>query len=156
VQLVWSLDVEEIRAAAHSSGSQQEVVSLYSECLTPPLGGVAFQAKLEVNWDADERGSRVGLFAVPQNVPQDTFFSYSFLLTVPSGYPEPAGFTSSATSSVEQGGLEGYGFCDFFGLGAMAGGWDEAAWAAKGLPTSGQLPITLTVHGAPVPSGHRA
>jgi hypothetical protein len=27
----------------------------------------------------------------------------------------------------------------------MVGGWDEVAWAAKGLPTSGSLPIHLTV-----------
>jgi hypothetical protein len=34
---------------------------------------------------------------------------------------------------------------DFFNLGVMAGGWDAVAAAAKGLPASGNLPITLTV-----------
>ena len=34
---------------------------------------------------------------------------------------------------------------DFFSLGAMSGGWDDAAWAAKGLPASGELVFTLTI-----------
>jgi hypothetical protein len=29
---------------------------------------------------------------------------------------------------------------------SAGGGWDEAAWAAKGLPTSGELEITLHMH----------
>jgi len=52
VQLVWSLDVEEIRAAAHNSGSQQKLVNIPSECVTPPLGGVVFRVLLQVVWDA--------------------------------------------------------------------------------------------------------
>ena len=39
----------------------------------------------------------------------------------------------------------GLGQPDFFGAGAMPGGWDEAAWTAQGLPTSGQLTLTLTI-----------
>jgi hypothetical protein len=35
--------------------------------------------------------------------------------------------------------------CDVFQLGVMAGGWDAVAVAAKGLPASGVVPITLTV-----------
>jgi hypothetical protein len=34
---------------------------------------------------------------------------------------------------------------DLFDLGAMAGGWDEAAWAARGLPVEGDLKLTLKV-----------
>jgi hypothetical protein len=29
--------------------------------------------------------------------------------------------------------------------GSMSGGWDEAAWAATGLPAEGELRVTLTV-----------
>jgi hypothetical protein len=56
-----------------------------------------------------------------------------------------AGVVNVATSPVGQFG-GGYGWPDFFQLGAMAGGWDAAAVAAKGLPASGELPITLTHH----------
>lgn len=51
----------------------------------------------------------------------------------------------TCVAPLEGKGAKGYGFHDFFELGAMAGGWDEAAVAAKGLPTSGDLPITMTV-----------
>eukprot|EP00775_Hariotina_reticulata_P003999 gene3999-4249_t len=40
-------------------------------------------------------------------------------------------------------GVGGKGYNDFWGLGAMAGGWDAAAWAAKGLPSSGDLLLEL-------------
>ena len=52
---------------------------------------------------------------------------------------------SRATVSSMLRGHSGYGFYDFFGMGPMAGGWDESAWAAKGLPTEGRLHIKLTV-----------
>jgi hypothetical protein len=43
--------------------------------------------------------------------------------------------------------LFGYGYNDFFVFAMSAGGgWDEAAWAAKGLPPSGALEITLHMH----------
>jgi hypothetical protein len=43
-----------------------------------------------------------------------------------------------------------WGNGDFFGIGVMSGGgavggWDEAAWAAKGLPTEGELEVQLTI-----------
>jgi hypothetical protein len=37
------------------------------------------------------------------------------------------------------------GWSDFFGLGVMSAGFDEDAWAAKGLPTSGNIMLKLTV-----------
>lgn len=146
VQLVWNVDIEEIRAAARSSVNQPKIISLFSEC-APPLGGVAFRPVLDVEWDAAKGGSTVDLSAVPQNVPQDAFYTYSFSLSVPKGSPKHACFiTESGTSPVQKGGGRGYGIEDFFDLRVMVGGSDEAAWAAQGLPTSGQLPITLTVH----------
>lgn len=42
----------------------------------------------------------------------------------------------------------GYGDDDVFGVGPMAGGWDDAAWVAKGLPTAGELEFELIVHNA--------
>lgn len=147
MQLVWRLDVAAIRATACSNASQQKLIHLRSETVTPPLDGVAFRWLMELKWDADKGGSKVGLFAVPQNVPRDAFLTYSFSLSVPNRSSEHAGSTArDGTSPMQQGG-GGRGCADFFDLGFMAGGWDESAWAAKGLPTSGQLHITLTVHG---------
>jgi hypothetical protein len=40
-------------------------------------------------------------------------------------------------------------FQDWFKLGVMAGGWDEVAWAGKGLPSSGHLTIKLEVSKVP-------
>jgi len=117
--------------------------------VTPPLGGMAFKAKLAVVWDAAKQGCLVGLFAVPANVPKDAYCKYSFTLSIPN---QPPGHAGCTTTSPVLPGDRGYGYRDFFDLGTMAGGWDEAAWAAKGLPTSGQLAITLTIHGV----GHSA
>lgn len=36
---------------------------------------------------------------------------------------------------------------DVFGVGAMAGGWDEVKLAAMRMPTSGHLDIILTIYG---------
>lgn len=41
----------------------------------------------------------------------------------------------------------GKGWPDFLKVGPMAGGWDDAAWAAKGLPTDGDLVITASITG---------
>jgi hypothetical protein len=38
-----------------------------------------------------------------------------------------------------------WGWRDYFNLGAMSGGFDEAACAAKKLPTSGSIKLRLTV-----------
>jgi len=38
-----------------------------------------------------------------------------------------------------------WGSRDVFSLGPLSSGWDEAAWASKGLPATGQLDLTLTV-----------
>jgi hypothetical protein len=40
---------------------------------------------------------------------------------------------------------ESFGWSNVFELGPMAGGWDEVAWASKGLPSSGLLNIKITV-----------
>jgi hypothetical protein len=37
------------------------------------------------------------------------------------------------------------GLKNLFKIGPMAGGWDDVAWASKGLPSSGPLTIKLTV-----------
>lgn len=43
-------------------------------------------------------------------------------------------------------GSECYGWPDFIGIGLMAGGWDCAAWAAKGLTEKRDLVLKLWMH----------
>jgi hypothetical protein len=42
------------------------------------------------------------------------------------------------------------GFSDFFKVGCMSGGFDEVAWAGKGLPTSGSILLQMIVKDAPL------
>jgi hypothetical protein len=76
------------------------------------------------------------------DVPVGSYYSFSFEFT--------AGGVHYPGTSRTIAGIQSWGYPDVFGLGVTAGGhtkdWDfDAAWAAKGLPASGQLPITLTV-----------
>jgi len=142
VQLTWMLEVEAVRDAARSSASQQKTISMHPHCVTPPLEGLVFSLHLHVK--PQEQGAQLGLFVRTRNTPPDTFYSCSFTISTCQ--------RSKHRDASLAHGHAGKGWSDFFKLGTMAGGWDEAAWAAKGLPTSGQLPITLTVHGV----GHTA
>jgi hypothetical protein len=84
------------------------------------------------------KGTVVGLFAQPFSAPTGMFRMYKCTFVANST-------TSTVTCSVT---LTSYGYSDFFELGPMSagGGWDKAAWAAKGLPTSGELELTLHMH----------
>lgn len=42
-------------------------------------------------------------------------------------------------------GITATGCKDFLGLGPMTRGWDELAWANKGLPTAGTVELKLEV-----------
>lgn len=57
------------------------------------------------------------------------------------GFTEPSGSTRIFKSGVKGG----WGRPDVFEIGPMAWGFDELAWAVKGLPSSGQLVFRLTV-----------
>lgn len=99
------------------------------------MGGLTFS--LFAQCAADDAGCKIGIFAI-SNVPAGSFYSFNFEINA-------CGKIKHWGSSPMIVGSTGRGFGDFFCLGAMAGGWDPAAWAAKGLPASGELPITLTV-----------
>lgn len=77
------------------------------------------------------------LYAAPINVPVGMSCSFSFCLT--SGDIAHSG----AAKRIAAKSL--YGHRDFFGLGCVRGGWDEAAWAAKGLPLTGELTFTMDI-----------
>jgi hypothetical protein len=89
--------------------------------------------KLKCSWDG---GSTIRLAARAKNLPSGTVCRCAYSLecvgvnaVVPCGCNAPVDFS----------GTTGRGLDDFFMVGRMCGGFDEAAWAAKGLPTSGSL-----------------
>lgn len=96
------------------------------------------------------------MYARPANLPADTLcqcsFSREWVATDSlkwGGWDEWGGSESEVSRKAihcfKAGGV-GRGWRDFFDVGPMPGGFDEAAWAAKGLPTSGQIVLKLTVN----------
>ena len=141
VEIEWEVNVTAIRQAAEDSAACQGTTSLTSPTSSSPLGGVRWGITLQCSWDAREQGSKVGLFANGASLPIGSFCrcTYSLNCAAVAFINRPAGYTSYL------GNNWGKGFDDFFRLGAMPGGFDEAAWVAKGLPTSGSIKLQLTV-----------
>lgn len=138
VQVTWELPVEQLREAAQRSVAEQETVTVYSPRSTPPLGGVHY--KLQIVCKHDDGSCCVGVYACALHLPGDLAMSFGFTVDV-----RAAGTRILRTGQSQ--GLEDLsrGWAAFFGVAAMAGGWDERAWAAKGLPTSGTPTVKLTV-----------
>lgn len=80
----------------------------------------------------------IGMYARAADAPPDASYTLTFEM---SAAPQEA---RPATSGPLKGtGI--WGFETFFKVGPMAGGWDEAAWVAKGLPANGPLVLKLSV-----------
>lgn len=140
VQVVWPLSISELRRAAQRSVEQRRVVSLRCPSTSAPFGGMTWA--LELHADGKEgQGATIGLFCVPQNAPRDVWYRFAAKFEV-DGAPQLSGTMSCARAL---GRRVGRGYQDMFEVGCMAGGWDEEAWAATGLPSEGELRLTLTV-----------
>jgi hypothetical protein len=88
----------------------------------------------KVTWDGGLTfQSRVG----PSNTLKNSLIKFGYHLTSPVGQIER---TTPPWTCDEYAINE-----DVFELGPMAGGWDAAAWADKGLPTEGNLLLKLQV-----------
>jgi hypothetical protein len=138
VKLQWRLPIVQLRQACRDSYSTGQLVSIDSPCSTPPLCGLA--CVLSFKCKQRNGGTIVGLFTEPKNMPRGVFYKYE--CTVSWG----SGGWSAAASCVESGSLRGHS-ANLLPLAPMAGdGWDEAAWAAAGLPTSGEMLLQLHLH----------
>jgi hypothetical protein len=131
VQLVWQVEISKLRDAARRSAAEQEDVDVDSPP-SPPLGGISFGLQL---CDFEEG---VALYVGAKNLPDDMFYLGTFEVQV----EDSEEFARHSENQVECG---WNGWPDVFGLGVMAGGWDEVAWAGTGLPSSGHLTIKLKV-----------
>jgi hypothetical protein len=134
VDLTWKLDISTVSGAGQSSAWQQQV-TLKSPETTPPIGGLVYGIQVIVDWVPEANGCEVSVYAAPRNAPAGTFHRFRFSLTVAGNVFGPA------WSPVMLCGGTGWPITQ----GAMAGGWDAAAWAQAGLPTSGELVMKLQV-----------
>jgi hypothetical protein len=134
VSVTFSPSISAVRELAERCFAEKGTQKLVAPVATAPLGGLSFS--LSVECTVTDTGCKLGVFAACNNPPAD-ILRPPFKMQVVS-----AGLTRVTTTPV---GAPGFGWPDFFALGAMSGGWDAVAAAAKGLPASGDLPITLTV-----------
>lgn len=81
---------------------------------------------------ASEEGALVDLYVGPSTRILGTFYKFRCSLAL-NGRPPQTWSSDVAT------GDECFGFIDYFGVGPMAAGWDEVAWASQGLPATGDL-----------------
>jgi len=138
VQVTWKLEVSKLRQAAQKSARQQKHVVLKSPTVSPPLGGIEWGLQVTAAWDAGNKGSKIGIYAAPQNLPAGMCLKYAFSI-------KAAGLSNSGHAPLAEAQMTVWGWEDMFKLGPLPSGWDEAAWASKGLPAAGQLDLTLTV-----------
>ena len=154
VQVVWQLDVSQLRdAARRCAAEQRDYTDMFSSEPSPPLGGISFHTRMLLKFD--DGGVKVGLFCTPRSLPHDLLYTCKVKLQVEEFGEWTWTDTSLPLRPKPTRCSMMRGWFDFFQLGPMAGGWDETAWAAKGLPTNGHLTIKLTVsdvpHAIPVP-----
>jgi hypothetical protein len=139
VKLEWRLPIDRLKQACRDSFSKDGVVTFDLPCNTPPLGGLAWE--LSVHCKQRDGGTIVGLFAGPLDLPDGVFYKFDFTMSW-------NGKSQSCASPCIEGGGGQWGYDRYFSqLAPMAGdGWDEEAWAAAGLPTSGKMLLQLHVH----------
>uniref|UniRef100_A0A383W9A1 BACK domain-containing protein n=1 Tax=Tetradesmus obliquus TaxID=3088 RepID=A0A383W9A1_TETOB len=138
VRLEWRLPVQQLRQACRDSFEQQQVIYVESPGSSPPLGGVGW--RLVVDCVQQEGGTVVGLYAGPvlAEVPNGVYFRFR---ATASWSGVQINWRSNCLN------YEVYGDKNYFQLQPMAGGgWDEAAWAAAGLPTAGEMCLELCLH----------
>ena len=135
----WELDVAAIREAAQDSASRrgQTVLKSTHSCL---LGGISWG--IELHAYPSEQGTMLGLYTRAKSLPSASICHCTYSM-------ECVGVAMAVTKGSQlfqkKGEKSAWGWHNFFRVGVMSGGFDEAAWAAKGLPTSGNIVLKLTV-----------
>jgi hypothetical protein len=142
-ELDWEVDVAAIRQAVQDSASQQIDTKLWSPTLLHR--GVRWAMYLECDWDASNQGSTVDMFAKPKNLPSGALYRCKYSLECVGAGVDTLGIGDETNIFSK---TRDWGCADFFEVKCMPGGFDEAAWAAKGLPSSGSIRLRLTVEDA--------
>lgn len=139
VEVQWSLPVSELREACRAAHAGGEDKLIPCEHQTPPLKGVRWAMKVFCAPEADSSGVTVGLYTSPVNIPKGVYCQYRYSSNIAA---HPAVHNPKCvpiTSTESEGKPDNV-------VGAMAGGWDAAAWADQGLPTDGDLLLKLKVY----------
>lgn len=136
---------------------QLRVDSLLLEEPQMPLAGAEFRPQLVFRSSA--AGMTLGFFVkqLPSSSEAGTqvFFHIGFSLDL--GPVSRSGSALSCSSGVQ--GQEGSAPCSgwhgFLQIGPMAGGWDDVAWANKGLPTTGAVDIRMKFSLSALPANNQ-
>ena len=134
VSMSWQLPVSELKEACIRAAAREKIVTLRASLVSAPLCGVAFTIIAQCRFSS--QGTQAGLFVKPQVVPAGIICGFAMTI-------QAAGIEYNCEYTISKG-PKGRGWANFFKTGPMAGGWDESAWASKGLPTTGELTITAT------------
>lgn len=137
VAMVWHVDVSELRDAARNCARGGRTTQLSSRT-SPPLGGIAFNMLLECV--SLEAGVEVGFFCQPFKLAVGMYSMFNCMVEVVG--------CETMQAHARRPNRSGRGWSNFFGV-TIEGGWDELAWASKGLPINGELTIKVTVSGVP-------
>jgi hypothetical protein len=142
VQLRWTLDVETVRAVFRHEGDERNVVELTSP-ESALLGGLWWCMTLRREWDSQKEGDRIGVYVMSGNGPPGGFVSFSFTVECLAGSDVLQCFLTAQQQRIAS--LSGWGHDDFFEIGTITGGWDDAVWAAKGLPAAGDITLMASI-----------
>jgi hypothetical protein len=135
--ITWHVNVVDIKTACRAAATTgQNITHLKSSPITAPVSGLAFGLVLQVAACRDTAGACVGVYVDAKCLPRPCI-NLSFKVTA---------VNTRHSCSIRRMISKSFGWPNFFGVGPMGGdGWDEAAWAAAGLPLEGHLELQLTV-----------
>ena len=132
--VTWLLPVSELKQLCETAAASKSSARCVSPGVTPPLRGCAYSINLVAQFERG--GVKVGVSALLHN-------SGKLLAKCSATFMGGAVIKSFKNQLIA--GNNSLGFGDFFEIGPMAGGWDEAAWSAKGLPTQGNILFQVSV-----------
>jgi hypothetical protein len=134
--MVWRVKVADIKAACRGAAARPQGVELSSSVITGPVSGLAFGLVLKAFAEPEPSGTSVGVYVDAKCMARPCINLRFQVAAVNTGC------TRTLTKMLGKS----YGWSNYFNLPPMGGdGWDEAAWAAKGLPVAGHLELQLTV-----------
>jgi hypothetical protein len=141
VQLKWTVSVADIQKLADEVCAAKEGYENLESPFTAPLGGVKFRMRLQVAWNSSSDGCYIGIFAAPGGLPSGVICQFAYKIECLQHRRLIAKNTSRAKD------YQSRGVRYYFRVGALSGGWDEALWSSKGLPTTGELTFKMHITG---------
>jgi hypothetical protein len=134
--LVWRVEVADIKAVCRAAAARTGKTELLSGMLTGPVCGQAFGLFVQAQLKGNPSGTCVGVFIKTDYLPGPCVNLNLAVAAVGTSIKKT--MTSMLSAAI--------GWPSFFDVPPMGGdGWDEAAWAAKGLPVEGHIELQLTV-----------